>query len=662
MIRHLKIANFKAFGSTQQVPLRPITLIFGQNSGGKSSILHSLKWSKHAVKFKALDFESSGDSDDAPDFGGFLGAVFGKKRDRQIRLEFQLPSEHAPDYRVSFQVGLWTKELKKKVLPEPEPPEQIKTWLALRDEFHAAKNEKFSQVADAPFVVGDDGELLRDEKGELVWREDFGEGITGSGQLAEKIREEWRLRLAALWQKWREENAKPGVEEGLDRYFARHEHYDKFLNREEADPVIFDFEIALGQRVLVRGERTTFDGGLRLTKLSKVLPAVCQFVDETDENDASPYESCYTVGSPWTVTHISQILDVDGVWNDDAWTQEELVDWGRIEFLGLMPSLTPPSAEFIYGAPEIKLSGIAESLNGLIRDCRRRLLKDLSKGTYLGPLRALPPRSLLMLGKDEKLGSVAAAWLRLRNDDRLREQVNRWIGSEHLDLGYCYEKQIFAELASTLGEMADEEFSIMGGSSWDLSKSSHEEGFETLGKGELTAPNIHDDEGKAVSYWAEKLPHTMLDLILRDLRNNVAVSSRDVGIGISQLIPVVVHALAEKETMIMVEQPELHLHPALQAKLGDLFIESALGESKNQFILETHSEHLILRLLRRIRETTRGTLPEGKLPIRREDVAILYVQPSPEGSKVIEMCIDEQGRLVDNWPNGFFEERLDELF
>lgn len=662
MIRHLTIANFKAFGSTQEVPLRPITLIFGQNSGGKSSILHSLKWSKHAVKFKALDFESSGDSDDAPDFGGFLGAVFGKKRDRQIRLEFQLPSELAPDYRVSFQVGLWTKELKKKVLPEPEPPEQIKTWLALRDEFHTAKNEEFSQVADAPFVVGDDGELLRNETGELVWREDFGEGITGSGQLAEKIREEWRLRLAALWQKWREENAKPGLEESLDRYFARHDHYYKFLNREEAEPVIFDFAIALGQRVLVRGERTTFDGGLRLTKVSRSLPEVCQFLDAYQESDSYSYASCYMDAPGSRVTHISQVLGIDDVWNDDVWSQDELSDCGEIEFLGLLPNLTNRSALTDDRGPELEQGALYESLQALIRDCRRRLERDLSKGTYLGPLRDLPPRSLLMLDKDEKLGSVAAAWLRLRNDDLLRKQVNRWIGSEHLDLGYCYETQIFAELASTLDAMASEEVSIATKYAYDFSKKSHEDGFNNESSFGSEAPDVHEHEGKAVRFWADRLPRTMLDLTLRDMRNNVVVSSRDVGIGISQLIPIVVHALAERESIIMVEQPELHLHPALQAKLGDLFIESALGESKNQFILETHSEHLILRLLRRIRETTRGTLPEGKSPIRREDVAVLYVQPSPEGSKVIELRIDDQGRLVDNWPNGFFEERLDELF
>ena len=54
--------------------------------------------------------------------------------------------------------------------------------------------------------------------------------------------------------------------------------------------------------------------------------------------------------------------------------------------------------------------------------------------------------------------------------------------------------------------------------------------------------------------------------------------------GISQLLPVLVNAAGAKERLIAVEQPELHLHPALQAELGDVFIESALGENKNIFL------------------------------------------------------------------------------
>src|SRR2546427_12376514 len=86
-------------------------------------------------------------------------------------------------------------------------------------------------------------------------------------------------------------------------------------------------------------------------------------------------------------------------------------------------------------------------------------------------------------------------------------------------------------------------------------------------------------------------------------RSNTPVSHRDVGIGISQVLPVLVEAYGAENQIITIEQPEIHLHPALQAELGDVFITSALGDQRNTFILETHSEHLILRIMRRMRET-----------------------------------------------------------
>jgi predicted ATPase len=152
------------------------------------------------------------------------------------------------------------------------------------------------------------------------------------------------------------------------------------------------------------------------------------------------------------------------------------------------------------------------------------------------------------------------------------------------------------------------------------------------------------------------------DLVLVDRRANTVVSHRDVGIGISQVLPVLVAAYASSQKTLAMEQPEIHLHPKLQAELGDVFISSAVGPQKNLFILETHSEHLILRIMRRMRETANGELPEHCPPVRAEDVSILYVEPKGSSSIVRVLELDPQGDLLDPWPGGFFEEGFRERF
>ncbi len=154
------------------------------------------------------------------------------------------------------------------------------------------------------------------------------------------------------------------------------------------------------------------------------------------------------------------------------------------------------------------------------------------------------------------------------------------------------------------------------------------------------------------------------ELSIVEKRHGTALSHRDIGVGISQILPVLVHAYAERNSLIAIEQPEIHVHPALQSEIADVFIESALGERRNTFLLETHSEHLILRIMKRIRETTRKQLPADATPIRPEDVQVIFVDSDATTKQTYarELRIDPQGRFVDNWPNGFFEERLRELF
>ncbi len=143
-------------------------------------------------------------------------------------------------------------------------------------------------------------------------------------------------------------------------------------------------------------------------------------------------------------------------------------------------------------------------------------------------------------------------------------------------------------------------------------------------------------------------------IVLTDGRSGVQVTPADVGFGVSQVLPIVVELLSRRESIIAIEQPETHLHPRLQARLADLFIDTVQqGGRGNQLIVETHSEHIMLRVQRRIRE---GLLDPSS-------VSVVYVdQEGSEPASVKPLRLNQQGDLLDDWPHGFFDERLEELF
>lgn len=135
----------------------------------------------------------------------------------------------------------------------------------------------------------------------------------------------------------------------------------------------------------------------------------------------------------------------------------------------------------------------------------------------------------------------------------------------------------------------------------------------------------------------------------------VAVNLLDAGVGLSQVLPVVVQheldrVLGRAGGLDIVEQPELHLHPGVHGDLADLYID-AVGRDTTRFLIETHSENFILRIRRRIAE---GTLPP-------DAVAIYWVNDAAEASpRVQRINIDAQGG-IDFWPRGVFAEDLDEV-
>jgi hypothetical protein len=124
----------------------------------------------------------------------------------------------------------------------------------------------------------------------------------------------------------------------------------------------------------------------------------------------------------------------------------------------------------------------------------------------------------------------------------------------------------------------------------------------------------------------------------------------DVGFGVSQVLPVLVLCYyAPEGSTILFEQPEIHLHPSAQSGLADVFVD-AMQTRKVQIVIESHSEHFIRRLQRRVAEAQK---------LKPEDVALYFCDINNGGSNLKPLDLDQYGN-IKNWPVDFFgNEMLD---
>lgn len=124
----------------------------------------------------------------------------------------------------------------------------------------------------------------------------------------------------------------------------------------------------------------------------------------------------------------------------------------------------------------------------------------------------------------------------------------------------------------------------------------------------------------------------------------------DVGFGVSQILPVLTLCYYVPEnSIILLEQPEIHLHPSVQAGLADVFIEVATKRNV-QIILESHSEHLLRRLQRRIAE----------VQIQNSEAALFFCRMENSASRIEKLQVDLYGNIA-NWPENFFGDEMGDL-
>ncbi|MCC7079768.1 MAG: DUF3696 domain-containing protein [Burkholderiales bacterium] len=146
------------------------------------------------------------------------------------------------------------------------------------------------------------------------------------------------------------------------------------------------------------------------------------------------------------------------------------------------------------------------------------------------------------------------------------------------------------------------------------------------------------------------------EVLVKTFAGGSEVKLTDVGFGVSQLLPAVVQAFyCPPLSTVWMEQPEIHLHPQVQAALADVFISAIKArengaERNTQLVVESHSEHFLNRLQRRVAE---GTL----VP---EDVAVYFCRKAGSATELEPLRLNMFGE-IENWPENFFGDEMGEI-
>ncbi|MEW5992859.1 MAG: DUF3696 domain-containing protein [Candidatus Zixiibacteriota bacterium] len=551
MLTALRIGNFKAFAEAQRIPVRPLTLIYGANSSGKSSVLHSLVLARHAQETGDLDVHRTNVGGDSVDLGGFRQYVHRREANR----------------RVEWAMDLDTSSFKDRFAELFAPVKQVTMLLNM--------------------------------------------GI------------------------------------GLD---------DQDRPLPESIPEIHTYELLADGQSLLRMSRRR-DGKLQLDRLDhehpvfreviKAMVLVSTTTETIHPEDFEGLDEAIAELVPEVVAKSTHFLP-DGLAESNVFSPGGQARLFTISKARRKEDLSAAVRSFLPRKIDEILRGVGQVVTG-----------ELSRLRYLGPLRSYPPRHLAFSQHHDPnwYAGGGYAWDVIRRDANVRKQVNEWLSApDRLQTPYELILRDLVGIDQLEGPLLDglEQIEL------DM-EPDYDDGPTPTG----VYPVIKDPEAEAAKL-RDLIRVSDIDklneLIMIDRRSNTVVSHRDIGIGVSQVLPILVGAYASRNQIVAMEQPEIHLHPALQADLGDVFIQSALGTGKNKFLIETHSEHLLLRVMRRMRETSNGELPEGVPPITPRDVCVLFVQPKGTSSAVRHLELDEEGQLLDAWPGGFFEEGYRERF
>lgn len=573
MLREYQLTNFKAFAGPEKLPIRPITLIYGPNSSGKSSVLQSLLLLKQTL-------QEAEDPDTVLLPKGNL-VNLGSYR------EFVHRHDVSQSFSFKVKLELDERELQEDFWKIVSKDFEFAPILELQVAFAYDKETSNVVLSSIDLFLGDDISSL------ICYRpleKNSCQDESDSSQKTTLKRD--RINYAhQLWGKWYERGLrrmKSNISQEGQRIFKKEKLHEYHKKWQKTWPfILYNYEKKIEQELIkITEEAEKKEASIKRLKarlsLIKSLIRLGEHFKDYSLDKAKEDLSKYWIDSYLYCRVFLPVRSNDQY--DKDFPPSEVWKLSNVyEPEGIPSSLYKPK-----NPPNLS------DLTILASKACRSLFEEI---TYIGPLREYPERIYTFSGNTGtqvgKSGKMVPDIL-FKNPELL-QQVNDQLG--RFDLGYEFKVAKFTN--SETGEISD-----------------------------------------------------IFALQLVDEYTGVNVSLQDVGFGISQVLPIIVQSMLSRNTTLLFEQPEIHIHPRLQAELGSLLAKCIKPDINNQFIIETHSEHLMLRLQKLIRK--------GEL--KPEDISVIYVDRGAEGSKCLSLRLDEEGDFIDEWPDGFFEEDFNEMF
>lgn len=605
-LTRIEIENFKGIGKRQVIDLKPITLLFGPNSAGKSTILQALHYLREILERQNADPDQT-IAGGLIDLGGFATLVHDHDLSRAIKIKVELDIDDGQEsdlFCLNNDSDVNAGDLSHLPIRYLQNTEETDTTDNSVQSIALMVEVKWSASLSGPYV----SQLAIDINGQPL------AAILSPPQAGRALLSNFEFKHPLLKR----------IVDDVDQEIA-----DTFDNP-ELNPTL---ELSPEEIEELESDPFSSPLGEEIWELSREVAAIKNLPEANNPEFSIAVETEFGALPGINNPLIIDLLDVD---------RQEIED--HFKAGNTIPRLTEKAkfeVNLVVRSEQNRRRSLRTLLDEIILDPVRTVRDYLCEMTYIGPLREIPSRSFRpRLSPDEaRWAHGLAAWDLLYTDTtgKLQGEVNDWLSNEQrLKTGYRLEKIEFKEIPvpSRFAQLFDREIS-------------------------------EDDIGELQELYRNLKSRS--EIALRDFEKGILVAPSDVGVGISQMVPVVVACLRPQDGILAIEQPELHVHPAIQVGMGDLFIQAVQPDenritSGKTLLIETHSEHIILRLLRRIREKTDDELPPAVLGIESDDISVVYVEAGSNGTNFRQLRVDEDGEFIDRWPKGFFEERAEELF